>query len=203
MLEGHRSCQGRARTLDPVRLPTAATGDNITIMSFMAFWNVRSAAIAMLLSLAAASAGAQDSTHVIAMPDSLASWYRDPQTARTLGTFLPGAGHIYAGEKLRGLGFAGAALIGIVGGIALLDARECLFVATDVGCDSNVSTSNRVAGITQIATGVAAWVFGAVDAPRAAQRVNARARQRVSVAPFARDDGVRHAALGVVVTVGW
>jgi len=140
---------------------------------------------------------------VATAPDSLASWYRDPHTAQTLGSFLPGAGHIYAGESLRGLGFAGAALIGIAGGIALLTDRECHYLAFDSNyCNSNVSTANRINGVTELAAGVAAWVFSAIDAPRAAQRVNA-ARRRVSVAPFARDDGVRHAALGVTVMVGW
>lgn len=155
-----------AYRLEPVNLPTAATEDNITSMFIMAFSNVQTAAIAMLLSIAAASAGAQDSTHVTATPDSLASWYRDPRTAQTLGSFIPGAGHMYAGEKLRGLGLGGAAVIGI-------------------------------------ASGIAAWVFGAIDAPRSAQRTNARARRRVSVAPFVRDDLVRRPALGTTVTVGW
>lgn len=189
--------------LEPVSLPKAATGDNITSMSFFALMKVRRAAIAMLCSIAAASAGAQDSARVVTAPDSLASRYRDPHTAQTLGSFLPGAGHIYAGESLRGLGFAGAALIGIAAGITFLTDRQCYYVALDSSyCRSNVSTSNRINGITELATGVAAWVFGAIDAPRAARRVNA-AHQRVSVAPFARDDGVRHAALGVAVTVGW
>ena len=173
-------------------------------MWFVAFARARAAAIATLVSIAAASAGAQYSTRVIDAPDSLASWYRDPKTAQILGSFLPGAGHIYAGESLRGLGLAGAALVGIAGGITLLNERNCRILSLDSGgCNWELSTSQRIGGITQIAAGVAAWVFGAIDAPRAAQRVNARARQRVSVAPFARDDGVRHAALGVAVTVGW
>jgi len=140
----------------------------------------------------------------VTTPDSLASWYRDPHTAQTLGSFLPGAGHLYAGEKLRGLGFAGAAVIGIAAGITLLTSRECYYLALDSNyCRSNVSTSNRINGVTELATGVAPWVFGAIDAPHAAQRVNERARHRVAIAPFARDDGVRHAALGVAVTVDW
>ena len=173
-------------------------------MSLIAFNNVRSATIAMLLSIAAASAGAQDSTRVISTPDSLASWYRDPQTAQVLGSFIPGAGHLYAGETLRGLGFAGATLISIAAGIVLLNDGGCHYLTLDSNyCSSHVSTANRANGITQLAVGVAGWVISAIDAPHAAQRVNARARQRVSVAPFARDDGVRHAALGVAVTVGW
>ena len=138
------------------------------------------------------------------MPDSLASWYHDPHTAQLLGSFIPGAGHMYAGEKLRGAGFAGAALVGIVGGIITFNASGCRFLAVDVGsCSSKVPSQNRVYGITQLATGVAAWVFGAIDAPRAAQRANEQARNRVSVSPFVREDLVRHAALGVAVSVGW
>ena len=157
----------------------------------------------MLSSIAAASAGAQDSTRVNA-PDSLASWYRDPQTAQILGSFIPGAGHVYAGENLRGLGLGGAALIGIVSGIVFLNERECRLVSFGVeSCDPDASTVNKVSGVTNLVVGVAAWVFGAIDAPRAARRSNERARQRVSVAPFLRNDVVRHAALGVAVTVGW
>ena len=159
----------------------------------------------MLLSaVASASAAAQDSTRPIATPDSLASWYRDPHTARILGSFIPGAGHFYAGENLRGLGLGGAALIGIGSGIVFLTYRDCpLLNFNGESCDSSVSTTNKVNGITQIAVGVAAWVFGAMDAPRAAERANEKARLGVSLAPVVREDAVRHLALGVAVTVDW
>jgi hypothetical protein len=164
----------------------------------------RGAAIATLLAILAASAGAQDSPRVTSAPDSLASWYRDPQTAQTLGSFIPGAGHIYAGEKLRGFGLGAAALVGIASGIVFLDHRECELVAIDVeSCRSGVTSVDRINGITQIAVGVAAWVFGAIDAPRAARRENEKTRRRVSVLPALHNGTVRHAALGLAVTVGW
>ena len=174
-------------------------------MPFVAAIRVRTAAITMLLSpVAAASAGAQDSTRAAALPDSLASWYRDPRTAQTLGSFIPGAGHIYAGEKLRGLGLGAAALGGIAVGIILLSQRDCpLLYFSGESCASRVSSTDRINAITQLAVGVAAWVFGAIDAPRAAQRENERVRRRVSVAPFLRDDVVRQPAFGVALTVGW
>ena len=164
----------------------------------------RGAAIATLLAILAASADAQDSSRLTTLPDSLASWYRDPHTAQTLGSVIPGAGHIYAGEKLRGFGLGAAALFGVASGIAFLQSRECELVTVDVeSCRSEVSSVDRINGITQIAVGVAAWVFGAIDAPRAARRENEKARLRVSVAPVLHDDLVRHAALGLAVTVGW
>ena len=165
---------------------------------------IRSFAIMMMLSAASASAGAQDSTRAVAPPDSLASWYRDPQTAQALGSFIPGAGHIYAGESLRGLGLGGAAVISIASGIFFLNKRDCHFVNIGLqACDSEPSSVNTINGITQLAVGVAAWVFGAIDAPRAAQRANERWRRRVAVAPLLRDDLVRQPALGVAVTVSW
>lgn len=185
-------------------MPKAAAGDNIATMSVIAFTRARIAAVTLLLSIAAASAGAQDSTRALNTPDSLASSYRDPHTAQTLGIFIPGAGHIYAGEKLRGFGLGGAALIGIVSGIVFLDARECHLVSFDVeSCNSDVSTVNRINGITNLAVGVAAWVFSAIDAPRAAARANEKARRRVAITPFLRDDVVRHPTVGVAVTLGW
>jgi len=174
-------------------------------MSPFARNTTRTVVVAMLLcGAAAAPAHAQDATREVATPDSLASWYRDPHTAQILGSFIPGAGHFYAGEKLRGLGLSAAAVIGIASGIVFLEKRECHLVTFGVeSCDPEELTLNRINGITQLGTGVAAWVFGAIDAPRAAQRANDRARQHLSVAPFVRDDGVRHVALGVAVTVGW
>ena len=162
-------------------------------------------AVTLLSSIAASSpASAQVSSRTADASDSLATWYRDPHTAQILGSFLPGAGHFYAGEKLRGLGLGGAAVIGIASGIVFLENRECHLVSFGVeSCDQQVSSLNRINGITQIGVGVAAWVFGAIDAPRAAQRANERARQRVSMAPIVRDDGVRHVALGVAVVVDW
>lgn len=173
-------------------------------MPFFASIGARTATVTMLLSVMAVSAGAQDSTRPVTMPDSLASWYRDPHTAQTLGSFIPGAGHIYAGEKLRGLGLGAAALGGIASGITFANKNNCRLVTFGVErCDASVSSANQISGITQIAVGVAAWVFGAIDAPRAAQRANEQARRRVSIVPSLRDDAVRHAALGVAVTVGW
>ena len=141
---------------------------------------------------------------MVAAPDSLASWYRDPHTAQTLGSFIPGAGHLYAGETLRGLGLGAAAVFGIASGIVFLNRHECRFVTFYVqDCNTAVSSTDRINGVTQIAVGVAAWVFGAIDAPRAALRANEKARRRVAITPVVRDDLVRQPALGVAVRVGW
>jgi len=161
-------------------------------------------AVVMVMLFPVPSASAQDSTRAVTPPDSEASWYRDPQTARTLGSFIPGAGHLYAGEKLRGLGLGGAALLGIGSGILYLTLGDCPIVEfSNDGCGSSVSTVNKISGVTEIAVGVAAWVFSAIDAPRAAMRANEKARRRVAITPFIRDDAVRRATLGVAVTVGW
>jgi hypothetical protein len=185
-------------------LPKPTIGDNLTIMPFFVSTRARTTAITMLLSIVAASAGAQDSARAVPAPDSLASWYRDPHTAQILGSFIPGAGHIYAGEKLRGVGLGAAALTGIASGIIFLNKNNCSLVTFGVEtCDAQVHSANQISGITQIAVGVAAWVFAAIDAPRAAQRANERARRRVAITPFVRQNIVRQASLGVALTVGW
>ena len=172
-------------------------------MALFAFVRARIVGLAVLSTIAA-PADAQDSTAVIVTPDSLAAWYRDPHTAQTLGSFIPGAGHLYAGETLRGLGLGAAAVFGIASGIVYLNRHECRFVTFDVrDCNTAVSTTDQINGVTQIAVGVAAWVFGAIDAPRAAHRANEKARRGVAIAPFLRDDLVRQPALGVAVQVGW
>jgi hypothetical protein len=163
------------------------------------------AAVILLSGIAASSpANAQDSSRTADAPDSLGSRYRDPRTAQTLGIFIPGAGHIYAGEKLRGFGLGGAAVVGIASGIVFLEHRDCRLVTIGVeSCDSEATTVNRINGITQLAVGVAAWVFAAIDAPRAAERANAQAQRRVSLVPVLRRGVVRQAALGLAVTVSW
>src|SRR4029079_11384575 len=159
MLERHCSCQSVRREHEAVSLPKWTLGDIVTSMSPFARNTTRTVVVAMLLSgAAAAPAHAQDATREVATPDSLASWYRDPHTAQILGSFIPGAGHFYAGEKLRGLGLSAAAVIGIASGIVFLEKRECHLVTFGVeSCDPEELTLNRINGITQLGTGVAAW----------------------------------------------
>lgn len=97
--------------------------------------------------------------------------YRSPATARVLGTLLPGAGHIYAGEYAKGVrsyygtvgGIGGGALAFVVGGMAAEDHET--------------GWPLQVAGVLLVGAGVGVWVRSSLDAPRAAARANTKHRQ--------------------------
>lgn len=142
--------------------------------------------------------GAQDSTRSTAFPG-----YRNPATAQMLGGFIPGAGHIYAGERLRGFGIMVVALSGIATGIASLNDPCQVSLFQPDSCDLNASAGSRALSITQIAVGVGCWVIGAIDAPRAAERENGRLRAaRVSIMPASgRAGGL--AGIDARLTIPW
>jgi hypothetical protein len=93
-------------------------------------------------------------------------------TARVIG-IVPGAGHIYAGETMRGLGYLGATVgIIVIGGTLM--AAECV---GSLGESCEDSSTEDVA--TVAALGV--WAWSIYDAGRAAHRTNAKRRLRVSL----------------------
>ena len=141
---------------------------------------------------------AQDSTQARQPPG-----YRDPHTAQTLGSFIPGAGHMYAGERVRGLGLMVVSFAGIAEGIASWnDACQVNFSDPDV-CQNEPTAGSRFLSITQIAVGVGCWVISAIDAPRAAERENGRLRAaRVSLAPLSGSAG-RLAGIQARLTISW
>ena len=114
---------------------------------------------------------AQDTTQALARR----AQRRDPKVAAVLGTIVPGAGHVYSTEYLRGLGiFAGAgSLIGW--GTLAYEIDRCTFAfLNDAPCDPGPQWPHRTVGALLIAGGIGAWVVSAIDAPRAARRANAR-----------------------------
>jgi len=105
---------------------------------------------------------------------------RSPATAALLGALLPGAGHFYAGEKLRAAGFFLVTAENIGTAIYVNNRSGC-----DVGdgffrCDGTGSDDNlRRAVVTLSAiTGAVAWIGSAIDAPRAVRRERERQRAR-------------------------
>jgi hypothetical protein len=103
-----------------------------------------------------------------------AHYYRDPRLARRLGRILPGAGHMYAGEYVRGyytFVITGSALAFS----ALMLPYDCPLPLFDLSpCTFERRWENRLIGASFLAGSVLLWVTSAKDAPHAAERANAR-----------------------------
>jgi hypothetical protein len=105
---------------------------------------------------------------------------RSPTTAAWLGAFVPGAGHVYAGENLRGAGLFFAAAGGIAEGIYLYNTDPCTYSPL-LACDTTSGRRGRhFAAAEVIAVGGIAWVISAIDAPRAVHRRLERQRLRTA-----------------------
>ena len=124
--------------------------------------------ISALLALAVAlPAAAQEP---MAEPRSVPATFGTPKsvaTARVLG-IVPGAGHVYAGETRRAIGFVGS-MAGVLALGTLSFAEDCL---ADVLVEP-VDCGFRTADVTVIAF-YGLWAWSIYDAGRAAQRTNAR-----------------------------
>lgn len=95
---------------------------------------------------------------------------RSPTTAAWLGALVPGAGHVYAGENLRGTGLFFAAAGGIAEGIYLYNTDPCTYSPL-LTCDTASDRRGRhFVGVEVMAAGGIAWVISAIDAPRAVRR---------------------------------
>lgn len=94
---------------------------------------------------------------------------KDPAEATTYSLFLPGAGHIYAGESAKGI----ALLMAGLGGAALyLDAKHN---AANTVCDASHCRTEHITpdyGYVAMGLAIASWVYGIADAGRAARRYN-------------------------------
>jgi hypothetical protein len=112
--------------------------------------------------------------------------YRNPHRALVLGTLIPGAGHIYAGEYLRGF-FTYEATIGAIGGGTLVFlVNKCTFTFLNMTtCKPGPEWPHQLLGMTMVGMGIWEWISSARDAPHAAERANVRHDARSSaVTPF-------------------
>jgi len=120
---------------------------------------------------------AQDSTVVNAHFGTAAPGhpYRDPHKARVLASVFPGAGYLYTGEYIRGYATYLTAIGGIGMGPVIFDSNSCsLNFDFFSSCKPGPTWPYKVAGIAMVASGAWAWFSGARDAPRSAERANAR-----------------------------
>jgi hypothetical protein len=146
---------------------------------------------------------AQDTTEVA--PQQTPKPYRDPHKARILGSVFPGAGHIYAGEYLRGYGYY-VATVGEVGsGVLVFMVDRCTFsFLSATSCDPGPQWPHRALGIAMVGAGIWSWVSSARDAPRAAERANARHEaRRLQVKPFIEPVREPNAEFHTGLNVSW
>ncbi len=101
-----------------------------------------------------------------------------------LGTFIPGAGHVYVGEYRRGFADGIGAIAGIGLGAVVYNKHQEPFCIISP-CPRASQTPHRLAGAVMIATGVWTWISDARDASHAAERANAKHRAKsVMVTPL-------------------
>jgi hypothetical protein len=106
-----------------------------------------------------------------------------PGTARILSVFLPGAGHIYAGEGVKGvemLGFyAGALTLALATNPGTWEEKDedSLFDIAEP-----TPTSTKVIFWTSAAAAGITWLYGVIDAPKAVKR-------RLALVPTVELDG--------------
>ena len=146
---------------------------------------------------------AQDTT--LAAPGQTLKPYRDPHKARILGSLIPGAGHIYAGEYLRGYGYY-LATVGEVGtGVMVFIIDRCTFsFLSATSCNAGPQWPHQALGIAMVGAGIWSWVSSARDAPRAAQRANARHEARTFlVKPIIGPGNEPNARLHAGLNLSW
>ena len=141
-----------------------------------------------IAALVAARSDAQDNGR--AVPDSSrapeSGLYRDPHRALVLGSLIPGAGHIYAGEYFKGVIAYEATVMSIGMGAMVFIMDKCMlsFLST-TKCESGAAWPHQLLGVAIVGAGIWEWVTTARDAPRAAERANGRhAAQSRTVTPF-------------------
>ena len=120
--------------------------------------------------------------------------HKDPTRARLLGSVFPGAGQIYVGEYMRGARVYLTTVSAIGGGLMVYLLDDCLFSwASATRCDPGPQWPRQAVGIAMIGVGFGAWIWGARDAGRMAERANRNYGRTVKVSPLLQpslSDGV-------------
>lgn len=115
---------------------------------------------------------AQDSTPTTA--DSAAPTathlYRNPHRALIFGSLFPGAGHVYAGEYVRGFLYYESVVAPIgMGAMGIMISSICL-----ARCNRGGQVLGEAASAMLVGAGVWQWVSTARDAAHAAERANVK-----------------------------
>lgn len=159
--------------------------------------------VALLLTVVTALP-AQESTRARRARLGADTLYRDPVSARVLGSILPGAGHVYAGEYWNGIRYYYGTVSMLGAGAMVYIIDKCTFTfLDDKPCKSPPAWRHQAAGVAIMAVGVGVWVHSAIDAGHAAERANERhPRKRAAVSPFIAPRAEREGA-NVGLAVAW
>jgi len=105
---------------------------------------------------------------------------RKASTAGILSAFFPGAGHVYAGEPLKGVFFAGAF------GLTLWQSIRNFSLVEDPNVHGSYISRNQTAGSLYGLAALAAYGFGIQDAYASAHRYNRRYHLSLTLGPHNR-----------------
>jgi hypothetical protein len=145
---------------------------------------------------------AQDSTRtptdsVVPTPTHL---YRNPRAALILGSLIPGAGHIYAGEYWRGI-------VNYEGTVATLGLGVMGILASNLcweRCNRGVQVLGDAMGVVVIGAGIWKWASTARDAAHAAERANEKHRRKMAkVKPVIGAPGGSHENWRAGIEIPW
>jgi hypothetical protein len=98
--------------------------------------------------------------------DDAAIVRKDPSAATMYSFFLPGSGHMYAGERGKGVGMLALSVTGVV---LAVNSLSC---ASDPSCES--TTGKMTLGAAGMLAFFGSWIYGIMDAGDAARRFNTR-----------------------------
>jgi hypothetical protein len=121
---------------------------------------------------------------------------KDPGKATLFSVFAPGSGHLYAGERGTGLFLLAGSGAALVGGLMLSDfERDYDYTCSSGNCiDPDAYNPNYTPLLVGAGVAGALWLYGVIDAPRAARRTNRdhglRASVDVAPVPVVRNGSV-------------
>jgi hypothetical protein len=127
--------------------------------------------------------------------------YRNPKRALILGSVIPGAGHIYAGEYVNGFLTYELTVGTIGGGVLVFIVNKCVFRWTN--CDPGPEWPHQLLGVAMVGTGLWKWISSARDAPHAAERANARHAKAIQATPIIQPPVGLHSGWKVGAVVNW
>lgn len=165
-------------------------------------------ALLLIAAVLTSPLGAQDSTRSAA--DSAASkathLYRNPRRALILGSLIPGAGHIYAGEYVRGFLYYESVVAPIGMGVLVFElAGMCTApIFSSEPCNPRPPWIPHALGVVAIGAGIWRWVWTARDAAHAAERANLKhSRKWAEVKPIIDAPGGPRGDWRVGVEIPW
>jgi hypothetical protein len=131
--------------------------------------------------------------------------YRNPRSALILGSLIPGAGHIYAGEYWHGVQHYEGTVATIGLGVMTFILDNCTFsFLSATKCDAGPQWPHQALGAAFVGLGFWEWVSSARDAPRAAERANERHRRKAARAkPIIDGPGGSHGDWRAGVAIPW